>query len=119
MGSETVVRLTIGLICLAAGGFFTAGGFYIYVKMSITHLEEWGRDNHKTLDLKIDKNYESLEKKVDELRRDVMGDLSGIGSKVSRHQDLTAKRHINTLAAVLIAAPTAKEKEISELMREG
>lgn len=129
MGNDTVLHVTIGLIAAAAAGVFTAGGFYIYVQMSLKHieerireghalLEERAKDVHRQLDQKIDKNFETQEKRIEENKRELLADLAGIGGKVSFNERTAARRHLNTLAAVIIAAPTIKEHDISVLMKE-
>jgi hypothetical protein len=107
-------------ILIAIGSMvFTAGGFFIYTKMSITHLEQWGQENHDRLDKKIDKNFETLDAKIKENQVALLADISGVGSKVGREQRDAARRYHNLTTAVILAAPPAKEQEIAEMLREG
>src|SRR5215467_5775706 len=94
--TATHVILTVG--AAAVTGLFTAGGFYIYVRMSIAHLEEWGKENHTDLNAKIDKNYETLDEKIKEHQDRAKADLSGIGNKVTNYERQSSRRYHNLTA---------------------
>lgn len=117
-GSDASTHLAIAILGWAFGGVFTAGGFYIYVRMSISNLEKWGQANHATLEAKIDKNFETLEKKIDRNETSCKQDLSGIGGKVTHYERQASRRYHNMTAAVLLAAPPDMEKEIGILIKE-
>jgi len=118
MDSDTAVHLMLTVGAAAVSGLFTAGGFYIYVRMSFAHLEETLKDNHVDLNNKIDKNYETLESKIKENLQDTRNDLSGIGGKVAINERAAARRYHNLTAAVMLAAPADKENEVSSLLKE-
>ena len=65
ISQDTALHIILTVGAAAITGLFTAGGFYIYVRMSITHLEEWGKENHQLLDKKIDKNFETQDHKIE------------------------------------------------------
>ena len=118
MDSDTATHVILTLGGAIVTGLFTAGGFYIYVRMSITHLEEWGKENHERLEAKMDKNFETLDKKIDDVHKELLDDLKGIGIKVGYNERNAARRYHNLTAAVMMAAPIAKENEVARLLKE-
>lgn len=118
MGQDTVLHITIGLIVAIMTGVFTAGGAYIYVQMAIKQLQKDAEETHLRLDKKMDKNFETLDTLIDENKKELLSDLAGIGGKISRVEATGSRRHINTMAAILIAAPQCKEHDIALLMKE-
>lgn len=129
MGNDTVLHVTIGLIVAAGTGVFTAGGFYIYMQMSIKQLQKDAaashallaarcEENYLRLDKKIDKNFETLDLLIDENKKELLTDLGGIGGKVSRTQEYVMRRFNNMGTALLIAASPAKEHDVAMLMKE-
>lgn len=129
MGNDTVTHITIGLLGAMAAGVFTAGGFYVYVQTMLKQLAKEAADNHRRLaekcdenyirlDKKVDKNFETLDALIDENKRELLGDLGGIGAKVSRTQEYFTKRVNNIGTALLIAASPAKEHDVAMLMKE-
>lgn len=118
MDQDTLIHITLAVGGATVSGLFTAGGFYIYVRMSINHLEQWGKDNHLSLDRKIDKNFETLDKKIDIVQRDTLGDIKGVGSKVQYIDRQGARRYHNLTTALMLAAPPTKESQISGLLKE-
>ena len=90
---ETLLHITIAL----AGAAFSGGGFYVYVRFSLAHMEK-----------KIDKNHEMLK-----------ADLSGIGYKVAKNEGAAQRRYHNLSLAIMHSCPTDKENEVSHLMKEG
>lgn len=116
--SDTWLHILIGFGAWAIGGVFTAGGFYIYVRMSLTHLEKWAHESHVRLEGKIDKNYETLEARARETVDQLKMDLSGVGMKVSRVERENHRRYHNFSVAMMLAVPEVKEKQVSKLMKE-
>jgi len=86
--------------------------------MSIAHIEQWAQENHKALDHKIDKNFETHEKKIDELQKELLGDIKGVGSKVQYIDRQAFRRYHNVSTALMLSAPIAKESEIAGLLKE-
>ena len=115
---DTLIHIALGVGGAAISGLFTAGGFYIYVRMSISHLEAWGKENHELLDHKIDKNFETHEKKLDTVQERLLGDIKGIGGKLSYIDRQSGRRYHNLTTAVMLAAPANKENEVSSLLKE-
>ena len=118
MDQDTATHLVLTLGAAVVSGTFTAGGILMYVRMSISHLEEWGKENHEALNEKIDKNFETLDCKLGEVHRELLADLSGIGSKVGFNERQASRRYHNLTAAVMLAAPVDKENEVSRLLKE-
>jgi hypothetical protein len=92
----TLLHITVALVGAAFSGLFTAGGFYVYVRISFAHMEK-----------KIDRNHDTLK-----------ADLSGIGSKVARDERAAARRYHNLSLAIMHSCPVDKENEVSHLMKE-
>ena len=119
---------------------FLAGGFYVWARMSIgyirkeaeettTRLVKDAKDIHDRLNQKIDKNFETLDAKIAENKRDAVRDLANIGNKVqvgltaienkaSAAEHVALLRHHNTVLAVTYIAPEDKEKDVISLLRE-
>jgi hypothetical protein len=64
---------------------FLAGGFYVWVRMTI---------------------------------KDLRGDMNGMGRKINETNATAARRHQNISLVLMLVAPTAKESEISNLLKE-
>jgi|SRR5882724_1465991 len=118
ISQDNVLHIVLTVGAAAITGLFTAGGFYIYVRMSITHLEEWGKENHQQLEQKIDKNFETHDKKIDAVQKEVLGDIKGVGTKVAFIERQAFRRYINLSTALMLATPIAKEDEVSSLLKE-
>lgn len=118
MTPDTWIHIILALGGALVSGIFTAGCFYIYVRMSINHLEAWGLENHKNLEQKIDKNYETLEKKIETSQRELLEDIKGVGTKVSYLDRHSARRYHNLTTAMMLSAPPTKESQISGLLKE-
>jgi hypothetical protein len=89
---ETFLHITLVL----AGAAFSGGGFYVYVRISLAHVEK-----------KIDLNHSMLK-----------ADLAGVGYKVARNENSAARRYHNLSLAIMHSCPTDKENEVSHLMKE-
>lgn len=111
-------HVVIAFVAWSVGGVFTAGGFYIYVRMSITHLERQANEIQDRLNSKIDKNFDTQDNKTEAYHKELLADLSGIGNKVTRAERDALRRHHNVTEAVLIAAPETKQPQIVGLLRE-
>ena len=111
-------ELVVAVLGWAFGGVFTAGCFYIYVRMSISNLERWGQENHDRLDKKIDKNFETLDVRISALQDRLLEDIKGIGAKVGFNERHAHRRYHNLSAAMMMAAPSDKEAEVGALLKE-
>jgi hypothetical protein len=138
---DSKLILEVIAIAFSVGAIvFAAGGFYYYVPTELGRLrvelsrvekaaEERGNERRVALDHKIDKNFETQEKKVEEKfttldgklkekEEKIVSQLSGIGTKVSKNEKDAARRYHNITEAVLIAAPAKLEKTIANLLKE-
>jgi hypothetical protein len=95
------------VILLLAGTLFSSGGFYVYVKMTLKHVEE-----------KVNKNFHTLDVKIEANNGTCMRDLAGIGAKVARVERESLRRYHNTTMAVMLIADLKDEEKITNLMRE-
>lgn len=114
MSSDTYVHILLAVL----SGVFSAGVVYTWVRLSITHLEERASAIHRDLNTKIDKNFETQQKALEENYEQLQGDLSGIGHKVSNNERQSARRYHNVSIALQYGVKSSKEKEISRLLRE-
>jgi hypothetical protein len=104
---DSVLHVALALTGAAFSGLFTAGGFYVYVRISLSHLETTARENANRLEKKIDFNHGMLK-----------SDLAGIGSKVAKNEMAANRRYHNLSLAIMHSCPTDKENEVSHLMKE-
>jgi len=118
VGNDTVIHVTIGLAVAALTGVFTAGCFYIYVQLMLKRLEERAIEHHQNLDKKIDKNFETHEKYIGEVEKEIQKDLAGIGGKVAEIARMMYRQHNNISTAIMYAADSDKEKEVAVLLKE-
>jgi len=118
MTQDTIVHLLVAIVSAALTGIVTAVGFMAWTKANFQRLEEWGDERHSVLDKKMDKNFEVLDAKIKENLETVRRDLSGIGGKVGYNERQASRRYHNLTAAVMLAAPIAKEDEVSRLLKE-
>ena len=127
--NDTWLHIMLAGLGWTVGGVFTAGGFYIYVRMSINNLtedirdiqkrdEERARDVHDRLNGKVDRNYQALDEKMDMYHKEIMIDLAGIGSKAKMLEKDSWRRYHHTSLAIQQISPTEKEPGISHLLRE-
>lgn len=91
--SDAALRVLLAL----AGAVFSAGGFYVYVRLSLTRLREEAADQHAQ----------------------IRSDLKNIGMKVAEQDKNNLRRHHNVSMVLMLAAPQKKEHEICELLKEG
>ena len=99
-------------IILAVGGgligaIFSAGVVYTWVKMSIKRLEE-----------KTDENFVTLDAKIQEKSKELVADLSGIGTKVGANEKNALRRYHNMSQAVQFVACEPKKKDVISILRE-
>jgi len=80
-----------------AGVLFSAGGFYVYVRLSLKQLSKEAKSNHDA----------------------IVKDIDGLGGIIRTGAADAARRYHNLSMAVLIAAPLDKEPEVSKLLKEG
>jgi len=76
---------------------FSAGGFYVYARLSIVQLRKDAKQSHQ------------------ELKKDI----NGLGAKIARIEYQTDTRHHNASLAIMVAVPVEREAEITKLLKEG
>lgn len=91
-----MLRIVAAVAAWILGVAFTAGCFYIYVRMSLSNLESLIQKNNM----------------------DILQDLSGIGRKVTQNEENASRRYHNLSLAIMNSCPAEKENEISHLMKE-
>ena len=87
---------------------FTAGGLVTWARMSIAQLQKDAM--FRTAELRAE---------LKTARVDLYRDLNGVGNRVRLNEDAAARRYHNLSMSLLIAAPTTKESEVSQLLKEG
>lgn len=97
---------------------FTAGGFYIYVRMSIRHIEEKQEQDRTDANAKADKNFETLDCKIEKNHRDLLADISGVGAKVGRIERDGLRRYHNTSVAMMLTVAPKDEGKVAGLLKE-
>ncbi len=76
---------------------FTAGGFYVYVRISFKQVIKEAKANHEL----------------------IIKDIDGLGGIIRNGAADAARRYHNLSMAVLVAAPLDKETEVTKLLKEG
>jgi len=89
--------MTLHILLPIVGAIFSAGGFYVYVRLSLTRLKEDAAKEHAQ----------------------IRGDLNNMGRKLTDAEKAALRRHHNVSLVLMLAAPLKKEHEICELLKEG
>lgn len=84
---------------------FTAGGFYVYVRLSFKQARIDAKRTHE----EHMKDIDGLGGVIRTLERDV----------ILPHKAMADRRYHNLTMSVLVAAPLDKESEITKLLKEG
>ena len=91
ISEDATTHLAIAILGWAFGGVFTAGGFYIYVRMSISNLEKWGQTNHTQLAEEIkettDRTNTQIKETTDRLNAEMKEVTQRLNAKIDKNYE--------------------------------